>query len=283
MASAFSNLLSLHNLSEEVGNAQLERLQRLGDVPRQQVKTTFGTFQQLVSSGVAPETIYKTLCEQKVDLVFTAHPTQALRRSLLKNHAQIRCVPGRPCAAPATPRLPLLLCFPRSSAVLPRTGLTTSRSNSLDRLNRVRLSRFETAESLQQIRAFVQAAWRTDEIRRSAPSPRDELRGGLSYFQETIFSALPSYIRRMDSALASIGQPRLPLSHAPVVFSSWMAGDRDGNPFVTSEVTRDAVLLCRFTAATLYFKVRAWRDRSFASHRRCRTILPRQSPAWPGE
>lgn len=197
MASAFSNLLSLHNLAEEVANAQLERLQRLGDVPRA-VKSTNGTFQQLVSQGIAPETIYKTLCEQRVDLVFTAHPTQALRRSMLKNHQQIRAL--------------------------------------LEKLNRVRMSKFEKAEALQQIRAFVQAAWRTDEIRRSAPSPRDELRGGLSYFQETIFAALPTYIRRIDSALASIGQSRLPLDHAPVVFSSWMAGDRDGNPFVTAGV-----------------------------------------------
>lgn len=93
MSSAFSNLLSLHNLSEEVANAQLERLQRLGDLPRQ-VKSTNGTLQQLVASGVAPEHIYKTLCEQKVDLVFTAHPTQALRRSMLKNHQQIRRAMG---------------------------------------------------------------------------------------------------------------------------------------------------------------------------------------------
>lgn len=87
-----------------------------------------------------------------------------------------------------------------------------------------RLSKFERAEALQQIRAFVQAAWRTDEIRRSAPSPRDELRGGLSYFQETIFSALPTYVRRVDSALASIGAGQRapsPLSHASES-SSWL-------------------------------------------------------------
>lgn len=65
MASAFSNLLSLHNLSEEVANAQLERLQRLGDLPRGSAKSTNGTFQQLVANGIAPEVIYKTLCEQK--------------------------------------------------------------------------------------------------------------------------------------------------------------------------------------------------------------------------
>ena len=67
---------------------------------------------------------------------------------------------------------------------------------------------------LELVRGFVQAAWRTDEIRRSAPTPRDELRGGLCYFQETIFAGLPVFLRRVDSALANIGQPRLPLGQA---------------------------------------------------------------------
>ena len=216
VASAFSNLLSLHNLTEEVANSRRERQQRLGELPRGPVKTTNGTFEDLIDRGISAEAIYKALCEQQVDLVFTAHPTQALRRSMLKNFAAIR--------------------------------------SSLETLNRVRVSRYEKNEMLQMIRGFVQSAWRTDEIRRSAPSPQDELRGGLSYFQETIFSGLPRFLRRLDSALANIGQPRLPLNHAPLAFSSWMAGDRDGNPNVTAVCTREAVTLCRFTAATLYFK-----------------------------
>ena len=216
VASAFSNLLSLHNLTEEVANSRRERQQRLGELPRGPVKTTNGTFEDLIDRGISAEAIYKALCEQQVDLVFTAHPTQALRRSMLKNFAAIR--------------------------------------SSLETLNRVRVSRYEKNEMLQMIRGFVQSAWRTDEIRRSAPSPQDELRGGLSYFQETIFSGTPIFLRRLDSALASIGQPRLPLEACPIVYSSWMCGDRDGNPFVTAEVTRDAVTLARFTAATLYYK-----------------------------
>jgi len=209
-------MLSLHNLSEEVANSARERQMRLGDVGRGAVKTTHGTVEALSEAGMAPEVIYKALCEQTIDLVFTAHPTQALRRSILKNYAAIR--------------------------------------TELDRLNHVRLSRFERQELHASIRARVQSAWRTDELRRSPPTPQDEARGGLSYFQETIFAGLPKFLRRLDSSLANIGMPRLPVMHSPFRFSSWMAGDRDGNPHVTAECTRDAVTLARFTAASLYFK-----------------------------
>ncbi len=133
----------------------------------------------------------------------------------------------------------------------------------------------------------VQAAWRTDEIRRQKPTPQvcdcdacypqlspdaacvfccaatsptsspwhkacvakpsllpcltprsvsgylaafldlqDEMRHGLSYFQQTIIEMLPVYYRRVETALANIGQPRVPLDHALFTFGSWMGGDR---------------------------------------------------------
>ena len=70
-----------------MANSQHERQQRLGEVSRGPVKSTNGTLEELVDKGVKAEDIYKALTEQKVDLVFTAHPTQALRRSMLKNFA----------------------------------------------------------------------------------------------------------------------------------------------------------------------------------------------------
>jgi phosphoenolpyruvate carboxylase len=52
--------------------------------------------------------------------------------------------------------------------------------------------------------------------------------------------------RRIDTALANIGQPRLPLHHRLFDFGSWMGGDRDGNPNVIAETTRDVVVLARW-------------------------------------
>jgi phosphoenolpyruvate carboxylase len=76
----------------------------------------------------------------------------------------------------------------------------------------------------------IQAAFRTDEIRRSQPTPQDEMRAGMSYFHETIWNGLPKFLRRVDTALKSIGvNERLPHNVPLIQFSSWMGGDRDGN------------------------------------------------------
>ncbi|PUZ74870.1 hypothetical protein GQ55_1G100800 [Panicum hallii var. hallii] len=100
----------------------------------------------------------------------------------------------------------------------------------------------------------IQAAFRTDEIRRTPPTPQDEMRAGMSYFHETIWKGVPKFLRRIDTALKNIGiNERLPYNAPLIQFSSWMGGDRDGNPRVTPEVTRDVCLLARMMAANLYF------------------------------
>jgi phosphoenolpyruvate carboxylase len=215
VASAFSHMLNLHNLTEEVANAQTQRACLMGEV----ASATRSTNQTLVrlarEKGVSADALYETLCKQRVDLVLTAHPTQAFRQSLLKKYARVRQL--------------------------------------LEQLHTVRMSQFEKIEALEAIRAQVQAAWRTDEIRRQKPTPQDEARHGLSYFQHTILDVLPVFHRRVDTALADLGLPRLPLDRALVTFGSWMGGDRDGNPNVTHSTTRDVVILARLEAVNAYF------------------------------
>lgn len=213
VASAFSQLLNLHNLTEEIVTARLEKAQRLGDV-EQSTRSTNKSLQRLVTvNKIAPEEIHAALCRQNVELVFTAHPTQAMRQSLLKKYSKIR--------------------------------------SEMERLHNTRMSPYERVECLEEIRSQIQAAWRTDEIRRRKPSPQDESRQGLTYFHETIYHGLPVFLRRIDTALANIGQPRLPVEATPFSFGSWMGGDRDGNPFVTPQTTRDVVIGARLSAATL--------------------------------
>eukprot|EP00191_Tetraselmis_sp_GSL018_P019798 CAMPEP_0177591956 /NCGR_PEP_ID=MMETSP0419_2-20121207/8289_1 /TAXON_ID=582737 /ORGANISM="Tetraselmis sp., Strain GSL018" /LENGTH=977 /DNA_ID=CAMNT_0019082763 /DNA_START=149 /DNA_END=3082 /DNA_ORIENTATION=- len=217
VSSAFSQLLNLHNISEEVQLTTQARLSRDQQVEHS-TRTTNASMQRLINEmHISPDKIYEALCSQTVDLVLTAHPTQALRRSVLKKYNQI----GR----------------------------------ELDKLHSIRASPFEKQETLDTITSLVQAAWRTDEIRRSKPTPQDEMKNGLSYFEETIFDALPKFLRRLDSQLANIGCPRLPLDHTIFKFGSWMGGDRDGNPNVTPDVTRDVVLLARISAVNIYFRV----------------------------
>jgi len=216
VASSFSHMLNLHNLTEEVNSAQQEHAVRLGEVENP-VRTTNRSLLKLTTvNGHSPEAIYKALCNQTVDLVLTAHPTQALRGSLLKKYARVRM--------------------------------------ELENLHSKRLSNYERIESLETIKSNVQAAWRTDEIRRQKPTPQDEMRGGIAYFNNVIFDIVPVFHRRVDTALANLGQPRLPLTHTLFKFGSWMGGDRDGNPNVTAETTRDVTIIARLEAANAYFK-----------------------------
>ena len=81
----------------------------------------------------------------------------------------------------------------------------------------------------------IQAAFRTDEIRRTPPTPQDEMRAGMSYFHETIWNGLPTFLRRVDTALKLIGvEERLPHDIPLIQFSSWMGGDRDGQSSMLS-------------------------------------------------
>ena len=175
----------------------------------QSTRSTNRSFKKLIdANGASPQLIYETLCEQEVSLVFTAHPTQALRQSLLKKYGAIR--------------------------------------KAMDKLHNARMSPYERLECLENIKAQVQGAWRTDEIRRQKPTPQAEMRQGLSYFHWTIAPSLPLFYRRIDTALAQIGQHRLPLDRSLFRFGSWMGGDRDGNPFVTADTTRDVVITVSF-------------------------------------
>jgi len=80
------------------------------------------------------------------------------------------------------------------------------------------------------------------------------MRYGMSYIHETIWKGVPKFLRRLDTALKNIGiDERLPYNVPLIQFCSWMGGDRDGNPRVTPEVTRDVCYLSRMMAANLYF------------------------------
>lgn len=221
IASAFSHMLTLTNVAEEIQMAARPRAKKktgsLDDEGSALTESTIKeTFVKLIQLGKTKEEIFEALKEQTVDLVFTAHPTQSIRRSLLQKHSRIR--------------------------------------NLLSRLHAETLTVDKKAEILEALKREIQAAWRTDEIRRTPPTPQDEMRAGMSYFHETIWKGLPRFLRRIDTALSHIGiNERLPYQVPIIQFSSWMGGDRDGNPRVTADVTRDVCLLSRLMSANLYF------------------------------
>lgn len=223
VASSFSHMLNLANLAEEIQmvyQKKMEASRRGGFADEASAPTESDideTFQRLVRGlGKTPREVFDALRSQTIDLVFTAHPTQSVRRSLLEKHASIRTCLTQLCVE----------------------GVSENEKQEID-------------EALQR---EILAAFRTDEIRRTPPTPQDEMRAGMSYFHDTIWNGVPKFLRRVDTALKNIGiDERLPYDVPLIQFSSWMGGDRDGNPRVTPEVTRDVCLLARMMAANMYF------------------------------
>ena len=156
------------------------------------------------------------VCSLEIELVLTAHPTEIVRRTLLQKYDRIA----------------------RALAEKDRPDLTV----------------WERETVVETLRREIAACWETDEIRRVRPTPLDEVRGGLLVFEQTLWQALPRYLRELDRALTQHTGSGLPLEVSPIRFGTWIGGDRDGNPNVTPDVTRQAVLLGRWMAADLYFR-----------------------------
>ncbi|KAL6845537.1 hypothetical protein ACP4OV_025032 [Aristida adscensionis] len=233
---SFSHMLILANLAEEVQIAYRRRIKlKKGDFVDENSATTESDIEETIKKLVhqlkkSPMEVFDALKNQTIDLVLTAHPTQSVRRSLLQKHGRIQ--------------------------------------NCLTKLYAKDITPDEKQELDEALQREIQAAFRTDEIRRAPPTPQDEMRAGMSYFHETIWKGVPKFLRRIDTALKNIGiNERVPYNAPLIQFSSWMGGDRDGNPRVTPEVTRDVCLLARMMAANLYnaqiedlmFELSMWR------------------------
>ncbi|EEF48689.1 2-alkenal reductase, putative [Ricinus communis] len=187
---SFSHMLNLANLAEEVQIAYRRRIKlKKGDFADENSATTESDIEETLKRLVvqlkkSPEEVFDALKNQTVDLVLTAHPTQSVRRSLLQKHVRIRD------------------CLTQLYA----KGITPDDKQELD-------------EALQR---EIQAAFRTDEIRRTPPTPQDEMRAGMSYFHETIWKGVPKFLRRVDTALKNIGiNERVPYNAPLIQFSSW--------------------------------------------------------------
>ncbi|KAL0004899.1 hypothetical protein SO802_012460 [Lithocarpus litseifolius] len=173
-------------------------------------------FNQLVQGGVTPDELYQTVCKQEVEIVLTAHPTQINRRTLQYKHIRI--------------------------------------AHLLDYNDRPDLGVEDREMLIEDLMREITSIWQTDELRRHKPTPVDEARAGLNIVEQSLWKAVPHYLRRVSNALKKhTGRP-LPLTCTPIKFGSWMGGDRDGNPNVTAKVTRDVSLLSRWMAIDLYIR-----------------------------
>lgn len=214
VGSYFSNMCNLANLAEHVHRIRRRRAYERGE---SSLLTTFylhNVVGKMLSSGISMEQIREQLATQTVEMVLTAHPTQAVRRSLLaKLHAVAECMEAN-----------------HDSYLTPH----------------------EQQSNDERLHASLLSLWRTDEVRRSRPKPEDEARNILHVIEGNVWNATPLYMTYIDRFLRSMKLEPLPLDACPFLFGSWAGGDRDGNPFVTPVVTKQVVNINRFRAASLY-------------------------------
>jgi phosphoenolpyruvate carboxylase len=223
LARAFTHFLNLANVAEQHHRIRRRRAyQRDPDSPPQRGSCD-ETFARLITGGVTPERLYEAVCAMRIELVLTSHPTEVSRRTMIHKYNRIAA---------------LLAAHDRPDLTFP-----------------------ERDEVTAALRREIEAAWDTDEVRDQRPTPLDEVRSGLIVFEQSVWQAMPRFLREVDRALIAATGRGLPLEATPVVFGSWIGGDRDGNPSVTPEVTRRTCLLSRWMAADLYLKdINALRD-----------------------
>ena len=211
---AFSLYFRLVNLAEERDRVRAARRRERSERDRPAADSIAGTLADLRSGGTSGE-LDELLERLRISPILTAHPTEARRRTLL-------------------------LALRRVERILAR-------------LDDHDLPTPEDRDLRRRLREEITLLWRTADLRTVAPTPLDEVRTALAFFDETLFGVVPRLYRLADAALdgpagadgeatdADSTGTRPPRIAAFLRWGSWIGGDRDGNPAVTAEITEGAL------------------------------------------
>ncbi|HEY8532725.1 MAG TPA: phosphoenolpyruvate carboxylase [Micromonospora sp.] len=201
LARAFSTYFHLANITEQVHRARELRRHRAkhGGWLDQAAKL-------IAERGVPAEEIAAVARRLAIRPVFTAHPTEAARRSIL---SKLRLV----------------------ADVL-----------DAEYAERTLYGATDTSHTDRRLAELLDLLWQTDELRIDRPHPTDEARNAIYYLRDLYADAAPQVLDDLAETLRSLGVETSPTSR-PLTFGTWIGGDRDGNPFITPAVTRDVLLI----------------------------------------
>lgn len=173
-------------------------------------------FTRLKNNNLSDEQIKKAVDDLSIELVLTAHPTEITRRTLIHKLVEV--------------------------------------NNCLSQLDHSDLADYERNQIMRRLRQLVAQSWHTDEIRKNRPSPIDEAKWGYAVVENSLWEGVPAFLREFNEQLENSLGYQLPVEAVPVRFTAWMGGDRDGNPNVTADITRHALLLSRWKATDLFLR-----------------------------
>ncbi|MGA2672872.1 MAG: phosphoenolpyruvate carboxylase [Terracidiphilus sp.] len=206
---AFAFYFELINLAETNHRKRRRIALQLSGAAGRQRGSLVGTLCEMRRVGIGADEAMDWLKRVLVVPVFTAHPTEVARRSVMFKRRRI--------------------------------------GEFLATLDRIPVPEQELVRLEELILAEITSLWQTDEVRTRRPTVYDEIKMGLDYYDVSIFETLPSLYREIGEALRAAYGLEIEAHELPQVlcFGSWIGGDRDGNPYVTPDVTRDAVQLAR--------------------------------------
>ena len=218
VAKAFAIYFELTNLAETNHRKRRRRAGRLNANQAPLPGSFRGTLLRMREARLTREQALEALRQVKVVPVFTAHPTEVARRTVLLKRRRI--------------------------------------AKCLERLDRLPMPAVEALELESAIAAEITVLWQSDEVRVQKPQVTDEIRMGLDYYPMSIFEALPRLYREMGEAFLDVYGDDVDAGQIPQVlsFGSWIGGDRDGNPFVTPENTHEALERARNTILAHYIR-----------------------------
>ena len=212
---AFTHFLNFANIAEQY-HVVRSRRQSEFDTQSPSQNPLDQLLEKFKQQDISADTLFKQICELNIELVLTAHPTEVSRRTLIQKYDGI--------------------------------------NDCLFKVDQQKLTPRERDTVLQELKQLICSAWQTDEIRQHRPTPVDEAKWGFTTIEQTLWNAVPKFVRQLDDMVEVHCGKRLPLSIAPVRFASWMGGDRDGNPNVTHQITQEVLWLSRWKAADLYLR-----------------------------
>ncbi|MFT4034144.1 MAG: phosphoenolpyruvate carboxylase [Patulibacter sp.] len=212
LARSLTRWFQLLNLAEDNDRVRRLRHRELQRAPRPRGGSLRDAIHQIASDGVDAAGLARLLDRADVHLVMTAHPTEARRRTTLAKLARVFA--------------------------------------TLRALDERRPTIDDQAVAAQELTGAVQELWASDEIRAVSPTVIDEVQTGLAYLRTTIAQAVPAIYRELEAAVAE-HYPGAQITVPPLLrFGTWMGGDRDGNPYVTPEVTEQTLAAMRHACLT---------------------------------
>jgi phosphoenolpyruvate carboxylase len=180
----------------------------------QQRGTFASVFAAAAAEGIGASDVRRALSDLKVRPVITAHPTEAKRVTVLERHRRIY--------------LRLL------------------------ELESPRWTERERQEMIEALAEEIDLLWLTGELKLQKPTVEQEVAWGLYFFNENLFDVVPQLLAKVGRAFAKQFPGEAFEVPSFFQFGSWIGGDRDGNPYVTSEVTRRALCATRLASLGRY-------------------------------